>query len=78
MKDDTHPIHVPLDLDLRDSRKLELFLDKSPDMLVLNQKLAEALLVCKPAGSPVFRDPDSKSCGVYFLAHSARSVLLVS
>ena len=70
-------IHSALDLDLGDASVLQLSLQLSADLVILDEVIAEILLGGKPAAVPVFNNADTNAVRIYFLAHCFPSLLFL-
>src|SRR5262249_52122944 len=70
--EDGHLLAGPLDLDLRDAGLAVAPLDEPADLVVLDQELAEVLLVGVPAALPIDHDPSAEAGRPNLLTHNPR------
>ena len=62
---------------LKDAGVLQLSLQLSADLVILDEVIAEILLGGKPAAVPVFNNADTNAVRIYFLAHCFPSLLFL-
>ena len=60
---------VTLDLDARNTRLEQGLLEEFTDVVILDQGIAESVVLSKPAGIPIFDDTHAQAVWIYFLAH---------
>ena len=60
---------VTLDLDLRNACCVQLFFQHFAEVVILDEGIAEVLILREPAGIPIFDNAHTETVGIYFLAH---------
>ena len=61
---------VTLDLDLGNTRRIQLILQVLTNVIILNQQVANLFRAGIPAGVPILDYANAQSMGIHFLSHS--------